>query len=95
MHFFSFKMNDDVRRAYLEAGHELLLFGYTHERASDGTALCVVIASGDCYQQMCACAVEHARKDKDKRVAHYFVHGVQQVENGLALGAYETKAKEN
>ena len=95
MHFFTFKMNDEVRRAYTEAGHELLLFGYTRKRAPDGTVLCVIVASGDCYHELCACAVQHAHADKDKRIAHYFVHGVQEVEQGIALGAQELKAKDN
>ncbi len=95
MHFFSFKMADDVRRAYLEAGHELLLFGRTRESAADGTALCVIIGSSDCFQQLVACAVQHARTDKDRRIAHYFIHGTEDVEKGLALGAQELKAEDN
>ncbi len=95
MHFFSFKMNDGVRRAYLDAGHELLLFGCTNEQVEDGTALCVIVASGDCYQQLVVVAVDHARKDEDRRIAHYFVHRVEDVEKGLALGQQELKAKDN
>ncbi len=95
MHFLSIKMNENMRRAYIEAGHELLLFGYTREQAPDGTAACVILASSDCFQLLVHASVEHALKDKGRMVTHYIVYGTHDVELGLALGAQERKAKEN
>lgn len=95
MQFISFRMNDDVRREYLDAGHELLLFGRTREHAPDGTVLCVLVGSSNHYQSLAVVAAEHARKDTEKLIAHYFIYNVQAIEQGLVLGEQELKAKEN
>lgn len=96
MHFFSFVMNDQVRTAYTEAGHRLLLFGRTREAAADGTTLCLIIGSGNCAADLVVIALDHsARVDVDKRIAGYFVHSAEEVERGILLGNQETKAKEN
>ena len=96
MHFFSFRMTDEVRCAYTDARHRYLLFGHTRERASDGTCICVIVGSGNDKEKLMAVAVDHAQRiDTHGRMTHYFIYPTESIEQGITLGSQEARAGDN
>ncbi len=96
MHFFSFRMTDDLMRVCFSGGHLYVLFSVTGDTDEQGVPLYQAVGSGDSDRALAfAACIHHERQGRREGVQGYVIYGTEEVREGMELGEQERKAGSN
>jgi len=96
MHFFTFRMTDDLKRVCFTNGHPYIMFSVTGHADEQGVPLYQAVCSGDNERALAfAACIHHEKQGRREGVRAYVVYGTEEVREGMELGEQEREAGSN